>query len=69
MERTIARYGNSFDIFDQDPDYQRSVSFRILQIGELSGGLSQEYRQATAKYVQWGLSKECEIYLPTTTEA
>ena len=61
MERTIARYGNSFDIFDQDPDYQRSVSLRILQIGELSGGLSQEYRQATAKYVQCGLSKECEI--------
>lgn len=54
VERTIARYGNSFDIFDRDPDYQRSVSFCILQIGELSGGLSQEYRQATAKYVQWG---------------
>ena len=51
---TIARYGNSFDIFDHDPDYQRSVSFCILQIGELSGGLSQEYRQSTAKYVQWG---------------
>ena len=54
VERTIARYGNSFDIFDHDPDYQRSVSFCILQIGELSGGLSQEYRQSTAKYVQWG---------------
>ena len=51
---TIARYGNSFDIFNHDPDYQRSVSFCILQIGELSGGLSQEYRQSTAKYVQWG---------------
>ena len=23
VERTIARYGNSFDIFDHDPDYQR----------------------------------------------
>ena len=54
VERTIARYGNSFDIFDHDPDYQRSVSFCILQIGELSGGLSQGYRQKTAKYVQWG---------------
>lgn len=51
IEKTIARYGNSFDIFDHDPDYQRSVSLCIFQIGELSGGLSQEYRQATAERV------------------
>ena len=48
------RYGRAFTIFDSDPDYQRSVSFSILQIGELSGGLTQEYRQATADRVQWG---------------
>ena len=49
-----SRYGRAFTIFDSDPDYQRSVSFSILQIGELSGGLTQEYRQATADRVQWG---------------
>ena len=54
IEKTIARYGNSFEIFDTDSDYQRSVSFCILQIGELSGGLSLEYRQATASQMQWG---------------
>lgn len=54
IEKTIQRYGNSFAVFDQDPDYQRSVSFCILQIGELSGGLSQEYRRETAHRVQWG---------------
>lgn len=48
------RYGRAFTIFDSDPDYQRSVSFSILQIGELSGGLTQEYRQATADRVRWG---------------
>ena len=53
-EKTVTRYGRAFAIFDSDPDYQRSVSFSILQIGELSGGLSQEYRQATADRVQWG---------------
>ena len=37
--------------------YPRSVSFSILQIGELSGGLSAEYRQATANRVQWGPMK------------
>ena len=57
VEKTIARYGDSFEVFDEDPDYQRSVSFCILQIGELSGGLSQEYRQATAHCVQWGPMK------------
>ena len=54
IEKTVTRYGRAFAIFDSDPDYQRSVSFSILQIGELSGGLSQEYRQATADRVQWG---------------
>lgn len=54
VEKTVARYGASFDVFDSDADYQRSVSFCILQIGELSGSLSQEYCQATANRVQWG---------------
>ena len=54
IQKTIERYGNSFEIFDDDADYQRSVSFCILQIGELSGRLSQEYRQATASRIQWG---------------
>lgn len=54
IEKTIRRYGNDFNIFDSDADYQRSVAFCILQIGELSGKLSSEYRQATARRIQWG---------------
>ena len=54
IKKTIERYGASFETFDSDPDYQRSVSFCILQIGELSGRLSPEYRQATASRIQWG---------------
>ena len=54
IQKTIERYGKSFDIFDRDPDYQRSVSFCILQIGELSGRLSPEFREATADRIQWG---------------
>ena len=52
--KTIARYGNSFEIYAADADFQRSVSFSILQIGELSGELSAQYRQETANRVQWG---------------
>lgn len=54
IEKTVQRYGNSFEIFDQDEDFQRSVSFSILQIGELSGGLSEEYRKKTSSRIQWG---------------
>ena len=57
VEKTIARYGRDFAVFDSDRDYQRSVSFCILQIGELSGGLSVEFRQATADRIQWGPMK------------
>lgn len=57
IRKTIARYGDSFEVFDSDADYQRSVSFSILQIGELSGGLSQEFRKATADRMQWGAMK------------
>lgn len=54
IEKTIARYGKDFAAFDQDADYQRSIAFCILQIGELSGKLSLEFRQATAHRIQWG---------------
>ena len=53
IENTISRYGNSFEIFDSDKDYQRSVSFSILQIGELGNGLTPEYRLKTSQEVQW----------------
>lgn len=57
VEKTIARYGNSFETYRSDPDYQRSICFSIFQIGELSGGLSEEYRKSTAANIQWGPMK------------
>ena len=51
--RTIARYGDSFEVFSADTDYQKSVSFSILQIGELSGNLSEEFRAETAAEIPW----------------
>ena len=50
---TIERYGKSFDIFAADMDYQKSVSFSILQIGELSGKLSDAFRNETSTEVPW----------------
>ena len=40
INRTVARYGNDYSIFETDPDYQKSVAFSVLQIGELCSGLS-----------------------------
>ena len=54
IEQTICRYGRSFPVFEADPDYQRSVSFSILQIGELSAGLSHGFKEQTAARIQWG---------------
>ena len=53
IEETISRYGRSFEIFAADMDYQKSVSFSILQIGELSGKLSEAFRNETAPDVPW----------------
>ena len=54
IRNTVNRYGNDYAVFDSDPDYQRSVAFSILQIGELAGKLSDEYRKATSSRIQWG---------------
>ena len=53
IEATIERYGRSFDIFSTDMDYQKSVSFSILQIGELSSKLSESFRDETSEEVPW----------------
>ncbi len=50
---TISRYGNTYKIFSEDTDYQKSVSFSLLQIGELSGKLSDSFRNETAEKVPW----------------
>ena len=46
-----------FQSFDCDEDFQHSLSFCLLQIGELGGDLSEEYRRETANRVQWGPMK------------
>ena len=53
IQRTISRYGCSFETFGTDEDFQQSVAFSVLQIGELCNGLSEEYRNATGSEIQW----------------
>mgnify|MGYP002627053119 CR=1 FL=1 len=57
INETINRYGRSFDTFAADMDYQKSVSFSILQVGELSGKLSESFRKETSADVPWSAIK------------
>lgn len=53
IQDDLARFGSTFELFQTDLAFQRSVAFCVLQIGELSNGLSEEYRRATIRDIQW----------------
>ena len=53
----IERFGKDIDIFKRDLAYRDSVSMNILQIGELSGRLSEEYRRKTKEQLPWTAMK------------
>jgi len=54
---SIERFGNSFDVFSGDVDFKKSVSMSIMQVGELSGGLTEKFRKATRDQIPWKLIK------------
>ncbi len=51
----IKRFGNDFTIFNNDKDYFNSVSMSLMQIGELSIGLSDDFKERTKAQMPWGL--------------
>lgn len=53
IQTSMNRFGHSFSIFCEDTVYQRSVAFCLLQIGELVGTLTEEYRAATKTQMPW----------------
>lgn len=53
IEGFIARFGKDFGVFTRDRAYFNAVSMAILQIGELAGCLSEEYRVKTGKQIPW----------------
>ncbi|MDR1193491.1 MAG: DUF86 domain-containing protein [Peptococcaceae bacterium] len=62
----IKRFGDSFEVFAGDMDFYNSVSMSIMQIGELSGGLSDEFRDATRTQMPWGLIRGMRNHLAHT---
>lgn len=53
IEGFIRRFGKDYDVFIRDKAYFNAVSMGILQIGELAGNLSEEYRAKTSKAIPW----------------
>jgi len=53
----VMRFGDGFEIFSADRAYFNAVSMCILQIGELSNGLSEEFRTATKDQMPWSQAK------------
>ena len=52
VSEDIARFGNSYEIFDNDHAFCDSVSMNLLQIGELTQSLSNEFKERT-DHIPW----------------
>ena len=46
IEETAERFGRSWDVFREDKAYRNACALCIMQIGELCGHLSEEFRQS-----------------------
>lgn len=53
IESTIVRFGKDKAVFDTDRDYRNSVCMSMLQIGELTGHLSEDFRNGTKETIYW----------------
>lgn len=53
IERTASRFGKEKQCFENDVDYRNSICMSLLQIGELTGHLSQDFREITKESIYW----------------
>ena len=56
IEALIERFGDDYTIYESDFAYQYACSMCIIQIGELTGQLSEEIKNASPD-VPWNLIK------------
>lgn len=50
-------------IYENDTDYRNSVCMSLLQIGELTGHLSEDYRENTKELVYWPAIKGMYLHM------
>jgi uncharacterized protein with HEPN domain len=52
LEKSIARFGNSFDTFISDRDYYQSVAMSVYQMSELTNSLTTEFKM-NSRNIPW----------------
>lgn len=52
IEEIVQRFGDSYEVFSQDKAYRNACALCILQIGELAGHLSADFR-AVHSEIPW----------------
>ena len=67
IDMAVERFGHSFDLFDSDPVYRNAVALCIVQIGELVGHLSDEFKAASGQ-IPWRQIKLMRISWPIGME-
>jgi uncharacterized protein with HEPN domain len=55
INETVQTFGDTLDIFQRNKDYQLSIIFTIIQIGELANKLSEEFIIETKDKIPWNL--------------
>ena len=53
INRSIERFGKDKKSFETDIDYRNSICMSLLQIGELTNHLSEEFREDTKSAIYW----------------
>ena len=48
----IVRFGSTYDFFKTDHDYQNTLAMSIMQIGEMSSRLSDDFKEAN-NHIEW----------------
>ncbi|MCL2634700.1 MAG: DUF86 domain-containing protein [Oscillospiraceae bacterium] len=53
INETVERFGVDYSVFIGDKDYYKSISMSIMQIGELSNGLTEVFKETTQNEIPW----------------
>ena len=53
VQETLERFWNDKAVFEMDKDFRNSICMSLLQIGELTGHLPEDFREATKATIYW----------------
>ena len=53
----LERFGEDFDTFLNDRVYFNALAMSVLQIGEIAGNLSEDFRKETSNEMPWSMIK------------